>query len=194
MSAPPDVRERWDVVARAQAGDVDAFARIYSDHRDAINAFVWSKTRNRALAQDITQDVFVRCMRALGNITYQGRDIRSYLYTIARNMVTDYFKSGRYRFEFAVDDMAAIDHGTSPDTASIALEHLGQQSDHTLLLDAIGKLTREQRECIMLRFFAERSIVDTARTMGINLGACKGLQYRATRRLAALLTEAGCER
>jgi RNA polymerase sigma-70 factor (ECF subfamily) len=62
---------------------------------------------------------------------------------------------------------------------------------HTELAEVLAaaflELTEEQRECIRLRFFAGRSLVETGAAMGKHVGAIKALQFRATQRMAGLM-------
>lgn len=183
--------DRWQLVTRAQAGDVDAFAAIYEQHADAVYRFLLRRSNgNRELAQDITQDVFVNALRAIGTVTWQGRDIGAWLTTIARNRLADHFKSGRHRTEvLTADEYGADRPDRTPegDPASLVAEHL----NNLTLISAVRQLTPEQCQCIVLRFLAGLSIAETAAAMGKNDGAIKALQLRAVRALRVLLDEQG---
>src|SRR4029450_9068296 len=77
---------------------------------------------NRQLAEDLTADTFLRALKRIGSFTWQGRDPGAWLVTIARNLVADHFKSGRYRLEVTTGDVLDADREDrgpegSPETA-----------------------------------------------------------------------------
>jgi RNA polymerase sigma-70 factor (ECF subfamily) len=187
-AVPESATEVWRLVERAQAGDTDAFGQIYDRYLDTVFRYIYFRVSTRTLAEDLTSETFLRALRRIGSFTWQGRDLGAWLVTIARNLVADHFKSGRYRLEVAtaeVLDADSPDRGPegSPETA--VLDHL----TNTTLLTAVKRLNPEQQECIVLRFLQGFSVAETAQTMGKNEGAIKALQYRAVRSLARLLPE-----
>lgn len=175
----------WALLEQAQAGDTEAFAAIYRHYRETVLRFVYVRVGDRPLAEDLTADVFLRAFRRLGSVTWQGRDLGAWLVTIARNLVVDHFKSGRYQREITVPEMAdadRVDDDRLNDPARTAVDAIGNRA----LAAAIDQLNDEQRQCILLRFFEECSVAETARRMDKNEGAIKALQYRATRALARM--------
>ena len=107
--------------------------------------------------------------------------------TIARNLIADHYKSGRYRLEMTTDDVA--------ESGAARLVEEGPESSvleamqNKVLLEAVKQLNAEQQECIVLRFLQGLSVAETALAMGKNEGAIKALQYRAVRTLGRLLPE-----
>jgi RNA polymerase sigma-70 factor (ECF subfamily) len=180
--------EVWALVERAQAGEAEAFGLIYDRYMDTVFRFIYFRVGNRQLAEDLTSDTFLRALKRIGSFTWQGRDLGAWLVTIARNLVADHFKSGRYRLEITTGDVLDADkedrgpEGT-PETAVV--DHI----TNVTLLTAVKQLNPEQQECIVLRFLQGFSVAETAKAMGKNEGAIKALQYRAVRALARLLPD-----
>lgn len=176
-----------DLVERAKTGDGQAFAALYDRYVDQIFGFVYNKVRDRHLAEDLTSDVFLRALRGLPSFTWQGVDIGAWLTTIARNRVTDHFKSARARLERPADDMHEDPEFTiPPELPESAL--LAQ--DLTATLDAaMGRLSDDHREVLFLRFTQSMSVAETAAAMDRTEGAIKALQYRALRALAEIVRE-----
>jgi RNA polymerase sigma-70 factor, ECF subfamily len=180
--------EVWALVERAQAGDAAAFGLIYDRYVDTVFRFVYFRVGNRQLAEDLTSDTFLRALKRIGSFTWQGRDLGAWLVTIARNLVADHFKSGRYRLEVTSGDVLDADRedrGPEGSPESAVVDHI----TNVALLTAVKQLNPEQQECIVLRFLQGFSVAETAQTMGKNEGAIKALQYRAVRALARLLPE-----
>ncbi len=180
--------EVWALVERAQAGEAEAFGLIYDRYVDTVFRFIYFRVGNRQLAEDLTSDTFLRALKRIGSFTWQGRDLGAWLVTIARNLVADHFKSGRYRLEVTTGDVLDADRedrGPEGSPEAAVVDHI----TNVALLGAVKQLNPEQQECIVLRFLQGFSVAETAQAMGKNEGAIKALQYRAVRALARLLPE-----
>ncbi len=176
------------LVIRAQAGESSAKAELYERYRDVVFRFIYFRVGNRPLAEDLAQDTWFRALKRLSQYEYMGRDFGAWLVTIARNLVADHFKSGRYRLEVTTGDVLDADRedgGCEGRPETTVLDHLS----NITLLRAIKELNPEQQECITLRFLLGRSVAETASAMSKNEGAIKALQYRAVRALARHLPE-----
>ncbi len=174
--------EVWRLVSLAQAGDGEAFGQLYDRYIDSVYRFIYYRVNDRALAEDFTSETFLRALRRIGTITYQGRDIGAWFITIARNIVLDHLKSARHRLEMTTADIIEPKE-VERSTEATVLDTL--QSER--LMEAVNKLGDEQRECVMLRFMQGLSVAETATVMGRNDGAIKALQHRAVRKLADLV-------
>jgi RNA polymerase sigma-70 factor (ECF subfamily) len=172
------------LVALAQAGDADAFGELYDRYVDLVYRYVYYRVGSQALAEDLTSEAFLRALRRITSFTWQGRDIGAWFITIARNLVADHFKSGRYRLEVATADMLDADRAEEGPESAV-LDTL----TNATLLEAVKQLGAEQQECVVLRFLQGLSVAETALAMGKNEGAIKALQYRAVRALGRLLPQ-----
>jgi RNA polymerase sigma-70 factor, ECF subfamily len=174
--------EIWELVTRAQTGDGQAFGQLYDRYVDIVYRFIYFRVNDRTLAEDFTSETFLRALRRIGTISYQGRDIGAWFVTIARNIVLDHMKSARHRLEFTTGDtIEGDDRAPSPESAVL------EQLTNERLMSAVHELGDEQRECVMLRFIQGFSVSETAEVMGKNDGAVKALQHRAVRKLAELI-------
>ena len=187
--APDDAAaEVWALVEKAQSGDAEAFGRIYDRYMDTVFRFIYFRVGSRPLAEDLTADTFLRALKRIGSFTWQGRDLGAWLVTIARNLVADHFKSGRYRLEVTTGDVLdadTADRGPEGSPELAVVDHI----TNVALLAAVKQLNPEQQECIVLRFLQGFSVAETAQAMGKNEGAIKALQYRAVRALHRLLPD-----
>lgn len=174
----------WELVAAAQQGDQGAFGQLYDRYVDVVFRFVLFRVGDRPLAEDLTSETFLRALRRISSVSYQGRDVGAWFVTIARNLVLDHVKSSRYRLEMTTADIldsSADDRGPEHEVV--------EEATATELMRCVAQLGRDQQECIMLRFMQGLSVSETAAVMGRNEGAVKALQHRAVRRLAQLLPE-----
>jgi RNA polymerase sigma-70 factor (ECF subfamily) len=187
-AAPGEIEEQhvetWRLVALAQDGDGEAFGLLYDRYVDVVFRFIYYRVNDRALAEDFTSETFLRALRRISTISYQGRDIGAWFVTIARNIVLDHVKSARHRLEITTaDTIEGRDSVPSPEAAVLE----GLSSTH--LMNAVNQLGDEQRDCVVLRFMQGFSVSETAAVMGKNDGAIKALQHRAVRKLAELVGE-----
>ncbi|MEV7321691.1 ECF subfamily RNA polymerase sigma factor, BldN family [Streptomyces sp. NPDC093970] len=183
-AADSDSARMMDLVERAQAGESDAFGRLYDQYSDTVYRYIYYRVGGKATAEDLTSETFLRALRRIGTFTWQGRDFGAWLVTIARNLVADHFKSSRFRLEVTTGEMLdANEVERSPEDS--VLESLSNAA----LLEAVRRLNPQQQECVTLRFLQGLSVAETARVMGKNEGAIKTLQYRAVRTLARLLPD-----
>ncbi len=185
---PSDQAATWADVARTQAGDGAAFGRIYAQYAHAVFKFINARVKHTPTAEDLTSDVFLRAFRRIGMVTWQGRDLAAWLLTIARNVVTDFFKS-RKRSEVLLGDVSYVSDAdfdrTALDTRPVQPDApVLARLDHDVLLAAIAALTPPQREVIRYRFLEQLSTAETCARMGKNTGAIKALQCRAMKNLA----------
>lgn len=183
----------WALVGAAQQGDTAAFGVLYDQYLDIVFRYVYFRLSDRELAEDITSETFLRALRRISTVSYQGRDVGAWFITIARNIVLDHLKSSRYKLEVVTDEVA--DSGTAPFAAPTGADPDPEQQAVTsatrdALLSAIAGLGDDQRECIVLRFIQGLSLAETAQIMKRNEGAIKALQHRAVRKLAQLLPDA----
>jgi RNA polymerase sigma-70 factor (ECF subfamily) len=178
--------EAPEVVIRAQAGDTSAIAELYREHRRFVFMTIYASVGNQQVAEDLTADVFVRLIRKVDLFEWRGTDIRAWLRVIARNIVTDRFKSGRYKYETAYGTPETFAHGEAPDREAKVEAFVTDRLTAELVIRMMDELSDDQREVLRLRFLCEMSIEETAAAMGREEGAIKALQYRAVRAMRKL--------
>jgi RNA polymerase sigma-70 factor (ECF subfamily) len=184
---------RWALVERAQAGDRDAFAQIYRDCYPLVWRYIYRRVGIRHLADDLAADVFARALRGIGTVSWQGRDIRAWIITITRNLVADWAKSGRYRFERVTDltagaeravaDGVLVDASAEGRVEDTFVNTVARIAAANALHAAIDRLPNLQGECLRLRFLSGLTMRQTADKLGTTCDSVKQLQHRAVRRL-----------
>ncbi|MEU4324471.1 sigma-70 family RNA polymerase sigma factor [Nonomuraea dietziae] len=171
------------LVLRAKTGDSDAFGTLYDRYLDLVYRYIYFRVGSHPLAEDLTSETFLRALRRIGDFTWQGRDFGAWLVTIARNLVADHFKSGRYRLEVSTAEVldVPLEGAHIPENAVVTA------IINDRVLRAVRDLNPEQQECVVLRFLHGLSLAETALIMGKKSGAIKALQFRAIRSLARAL-------
>lgn len=125
---------------------------------DKLLRYCYMKLRNRTLAEDITQETFIRFFEST-DYRNVGKEM-AYLYTIARNLCID---SVRKQKDALIEDLSAEiqDVQESKDNAEDVV-------DRVSIEQALDCLNAEEREAVVLRFSGELSIEDIGRSMGIS--------------------------
>jgi RNA polymerase sigma-70 factor (ECF subfamily) len=170
-----------DVIERARSGDRHAFAELYDTHVDAVYRYILYRVREPSDAEDLTSDVFTRAFASIHRYRWQGKSFLAWLYTIARNAVTD--KRRRTRPTVDIDNAYTL-----AEDGPTAHEHAVRGEQVEALRGAVKFLTTEQQEVLTLRFIENMSSRQVARVLGKNEGAIRALQFRALGRLRKLLT------
>jgi len=160
-----------DVVSRAIKGDGEAFAQLYEEHFDKIYRYVYLRLGGQAEAEDLTQEVFVKALEAIGSYRWRSLPFASWLFRIAHNQVIDYFRKQGKVGKVAWDNDITLADESDP---SLAVE---QKIEVEKVLDWVKKLSPAQCEVISLRFGVGLSVAEVAKALGKNAGTVKALQY-----------------
>lgn len=179
--------ESWRHVSAAQNGDLDAFGRLYDEYSPVVYRYVLFRVSDHCLAEDITSETFLRALRRIATVSYQGRDVAAWFITIAKNLVLDHVKSSRTRLEVPIPELPDAQH--RPQHHGGPEQHVLDAATQQELLRCVRQLNPDQRECIRLRFMQGLSVTETAQRMQRGEGAVKALQHRAVRRLGQLLPD-----
>jgi len=169
-----------DVIDRARNGDAAAFGEIYDTHVDSVYRYLLYRVREPSDAEDLTSEVFTRAFANVHRYRWQGKSFLAWLYTIARNAVTDRRRRDRPTVELDNAHGLAEEGPTAHDRAV-----LGEEVD--ALRGAVKHLTGEQQEVLVLRFVDDLSSREVADILGKNEGAIRALQFRALGRLRRIL-------
>ena len=161
-----------EVVSLAIKGDEGAFAELYNEHFDKIYRYVYLRLGNLTAAEDLTQEVFVKALEAIGSYKWRNLPFSSWLFRIAHNQVIDYYRKENREGKQYWDDNIRIDEPNPEDIAEHDLEA-------EELSENIKKLSPAQREVISLRFGAELSLAEVAKALSKSTGTVKALQYNA---------------
>lgn len=178
----PIVEEAPDVITRARAGDREAFAELYDEYVDRVYRYLLYRVRDAADAEDLTSEVFTRAFANIRRYRWQGKSFLAWLYTIARNAVTDRMRRARPTVD--LENAFGV-----ADQAPTAQEHVEARDRASALRRAMTKLTTDQQEVLLLRFMENYSSQEVARVLGKNEGAVRALQFRALGRLRKLLAD-----
>lgn len=157
--------------------DASAFATIYDRYLDRIYRYVRYRTSDPRDAEDLTSEIFVRALRAIGRYA-PSAPFYAWIYRIARNAVIDHHRSKRDDLPLAGVVDAADPHPViDPEDHAIAGDRREQ------LARALAHLADEQQEVIVLRFIEGLSPEECGLVVGKRPASVRDLQFRALRAL-----------
>jgi RNA polymerase sigma-70 factor, ECF subfamily len=189
--AVPPVRtggegDEYALIAAAKSGDAQAFELLIARHRQRILAIALRRARVRQDAEDIMQQTFQKAFLHLHQ--FEGRSsFSTWLTRVAINEAQMlHRKSGNTR-EVSIDDLN--EHAETvtpleiPDSAPDPEAAYSKREWRRMLSFALNELPRRTRRAIQLRDLDERSTEETARIMGMSVGAVKARIFQGRKRL-----------
>ena len=167
----------------AAAGDIEAFERIYRRHHQRVYTLCLRMVRNAALAEDLTQEVFLQLHRKLH--TFRGdAAITTWLHRLTVNQVLMHFRKPIVKSEVTTDETVTpvpIAGGTErPDRMAVL--------DRIALKEAIAKLPRGYRLVLILHDVEGYEHEEIGKMLGVAVGTTKSQLHKARMKLRDLLT------
>jgi len=174
-------KEIKKLVKQAKNGGLEAFGIIYELFAERIYRYIYLKISDKDEAEDLTQQVFIKAWEALPDFRFKKNPFSSWLYSIARNLITDFYR--KKKPIFSLDAEIKID---VPDAADLN-EQLMIKEKTQKVFRAIQQLPDEQKELLILRFVDEFSYNEIAKIMRKSPLTLRVLQHRALKRLRTII-------
>ena len=169
----------WALVQDAQAGDLAAFERLYRDNERRVFALCMRLSSDPALAEELTQEVFIRAWRKLGSFRGQSA-FSSWLYPLTVNVALTERRSRRRRLARVVptDDVTTLEPPTPAPTPETGFD----------LEKAMAGLPPGARRVFVLHDVEGRTHEEIASLLGLAPGTSKAQLHRARKLLREVLT------
>lgn len=189
-----DPEEDFRLVALAQKGDMSAYDALVTRHRGRIYAMIRNMIHQDADAWDLSQEVFIKAWHALPKFEAKAR-FSTWLYRISHNVVYDFTRKRKIESAGELND--EIFERERIDSASFTTPSGGESPDATMaqgelrmkIQIALGKLSAEHREVVLLKDVQGLTYKEIAETMSSTLGTVMSRLYYARQKLQALLKD-----
>ncbi len=164
---------------------MDAFFQHYFER---VYGYVVRLVRNPSLAEDISQDAFLRLSRSLESLDPR-RDPSGWVFTVVTNVVRDYWRS---RHAKAAGRRVDADRlwETAEDPADSPQQQLERRERHEAIQQALARLAPADREVLLLRTYEEIETAQVGKILGLRPDAVRQRHSRAVRRLGELYRDA----
>jgi RNA polymerase sigma-70 factor (ECF subfamily) len=162
--------------------DDEAYRSVIECYGKPLYGYIYSLTADHDLSEDILSETYLRMVEKIDTYTYYGAPFKAWLYRIAHNLAMTTLKRGS-----RVMGSDALEKVARPVT-DVALR-VEVRLEHEAVRMALGELTEEQQQVLLLRFVAELSPPEIAQAMEKSEVAVRQMQFRALRSLGRLLEQ-----
>lgn len=184
-----------DMVKKAQK-DPQAFGVIFDRYYDPIFGYVLKRVGDIHVSQDIVAETFFKALDRLWQFKWRGISISSWLYRIATNEITQYYRS-KSRSVYSLDKMMEEQDFEIASTLDLHEEVLSQEraldkaKEWKELRKHIDLLPLQYQEVIALRYFEQKKIAEIAEILNKKEGTIKSLLSRANKKLKKVCNQIG---
>ena len=175
----------------ALGGSEAAYRELVTRYATPAVNFIHRFTRDRALAEDLAQEGFLRVYQRLK--TYDAeRKFSSWFFQVLRNITIDYLRVNRLPTS-SLDELEEEGHRAAViDRESASPEQAAEQSELAVVMSAaLAKIRPEYREVVVLRYQEGLTQPEIAEILGMPSGTVKTYLHRARKELAEILSESG---
>ncbi|MBV9604577.1 MAG: RNA polymerase sigma factor [Solirubrobacterales bacterium] len=173
--------QEGDLRARFRRGDPDAVRSVYRSHGRLVYAVAYRVLGNRDLAEEATQQTFVKAWRAAQSFA-EDRELAPWLAAIARRVAIDIYRREALR---AADPLESVAPG---DPALVASPQSAEAIyDVWEVRQAVAQLPPDEQEVVRLQHLDGFTHTQIAEKLGVAVGTVKSRSFRAHKRLASLL-------
>lgn len=164
--------------------DADPLRELHDAHAAVIWRYVVHLTGDRAGADDVVQETLLRAWRTPRILESDPGSTRSWMFTVARNLVIDDVRSARKRHELTTD--------TPPE--SVAADRTDAIFERILVEEALASLGWDHRAVVVHAYYGGKSVAEVARELDIPEGTVKSRLHYGLRALRLALQEKGVTR
>ncbi len=190
VMADPD--EDFRLVALAQQGDLGSYDELVTRHRGKIFAMIRNMIHQEADAWDLSQEVFIKAWNALPRFEARAR-FSTWLYRIAHNVVYDWVRKRKIESAGELND--ELFDRERIDSSSFTTPAGGESPDETMahgelrekIEEALGKLSAEHREVVILKDVQGLAYKEIAEVMECSIGTVMSRLYYARQKLQTML-------
>ena len=163
----------YELLQQMKTGDEEAFVALYRRRQGSVYRFALRMCGSAAIAEDVTQEVFMVLMREAERFDARRAQLSTWLIGIARNQVLKHLERERRWVAFGDDDENDFVHG-GPDPFNALSHKLTVET----LRQAVLALPPHYREVVVLCELQEMSYAETAEVLGCAIGTVRSRLHR----------------
>jgi RNA polymerase sigma-70 factor (ECF subfamily) len=159
---PLEIEKRWLLLVRI---DREYFFLFYDRYVDRIYRYIFWRTHDPDLAQDLTADTFMTALAKLQLFRFQGVTFGAWLYRIALNLVREHFRARQSR---SFTDLTGAEN--LPDRRRNPLDELEYSEEQTLILDLLEMLDELSQNIFILHYWENLKVREIAAILNVSQG------------------------
>lgn len=172
------LEERQELeIGRIAGTTAEVFARLYEEHFPKVYRYISYQIQDTSVAEDLTSDVWEKALTKFRTYNSKKGAFSTWILTIARNTVTDYFRENRKVQNMQIETIKLAQTEPAPDEAIVKSEEI------RLLQSYISRLSRQEQELISFKFGSEMTNREIAKTVGLSESNVGVILFRAVRKL-----------
>lgn len=178
-----------ELIARYTSGDEQSFEVLLQRYKGKIYTSIYLFVKDRALAEDIFQEVFIKIIDTLrrGKYNHEGKFVQ-WAMRIAYNMCVDYHRRNKRRSHInPTDEFDIFDVLRVGDDAADTL--IMRSETHTRIRRLVDSLPEEQREVVILRHYADMSFKEIASLTRVSINTALGRMRYALINIRKMMSE-----
>lgn len=170
-----------EIIKEVKNGNFEAFGLIVEKYKESLYSFIFYSVKNEAAAQDLYQETLLKALKQINKYREEG-NFKAWLFTVARNNVTDYFRANS-KFASLPEDESADIFPSKENTEKQVMEKISLDN----ILEKIEELPEKDKEIILLRQYL--SFKEIAEVLDCPLGTALARLNRAIKKLQSSLGE-----
>ena len=171
------------LIHRILDGDDTAFAELVEKYQKQVHALVWRKIEDFHIAEEITQDTFLKAYQELGTLKKPQR-FASWLYVIATNRCSTWLRKKHLRRQLLEGmDVAQPEKVTYSEHVVVENEQITIETQRNVVKKLLAKLEESERTVMTLHYFGEMSCTEIGAFLGVSANTIKSRLRRAQQRL-----------
>jgi RNA polymerase sigma-70 factor (ECF subfamily) len=168
---------------RRVSPDEELMTGLCTEHHAVLLRFISRYVCDRDKAGDLVQETLLRAWKHIDRLDAGPGRSRSYLLTIARNVVINAWRAEQRRPHLVADE-AAVAALPSPDDVD-------QLVEGWLVAEALERISPDHQAVVRVLYYEDQSVADAARMLSVPAGTVKSRAYYAVRALRAAFEEMG---
>jgi len=178
----PPLLEEAQLIDEAKSGDPQAFAKLYDAYVERVSRYIFFRVSEELDMEDLVSQVFLKAWENLDRYKIGTSPFIAWLYTIARNLVIDHYRTKK--------DVLPLEEAIAlPSDMEMPDEEAQTRFDLQAMRDALQFLTSDQQQALILKYIAGLPNDSIAKIMNKQEGTVRGLQMRALQTLSKYMRE-----
>lgn len=169
------------IAIRLKRGDVRAGEEVFDHFNPLLYRFFLTRTTNRAISEDLTQDVFFKVISKIETFDDEKGNFPGWIWQIARNTLIDHFRGKT--------DIPFVDAGEGIEDISVDVEDADQRMKVRVIMESVTQLSEEEQELFSLRYVSDASYKDMSSILGRSEPALRVALHRLNKKVKDIITE-----
>lgn len=181
-------KQKEHELLRSIQKDKKNFSKLYEEYFQLVHNYLRKRMHNKSLSEDLASEVFEKAYRAIGDFRWQGISLSAWIFRIARNLLTDYYrKSTKRKRTISLTEIEEMFEDTS---VSLYADY-ARGEEERVLYDALREFKELDQHLIYYKFFEDLSNKEIAKITGLAESNVGTRLYRIRRKIKTIMKQKG---